>query len=337
MTNLFKKAAIFTDLHLGMKSNSHTHNSDCERYLDWFIDLTKTEGCDMILFLGDFHHNRNSININTMDYSLRLLQKLDDLGLRVMFIPGNHDLYHKDKRTLSSVKYIDKFKNIELINEQLTEGDVAFVPWLIGDEYKSMKRIRAKYVMGHFELPHFKMNAMVEMPDHGELQVDDFKGVDYVFSGHFHKRQNKGNIHYIGNAFPHNYADAWDDDRGMMILEWGGQPEYHAWPNQPTFRTVKLSQLIDDADIIIKPKQHLRVSLDIDISYEEASFIKEKFISDYNIRELTLITERKEVEMNTNIDIQAFESVDQIVSNQIVNIDSDTYNKNKLLEIYNSL
>jgi len=50
-----------------------------------------------------------------------------------------------------------------------------------------------------------------------------------------------------------------------------------------------------------------------------------------------LITERKEVEMNTNIDIQSFESVDQIVSNQIVNIDSDTYNKNTLLEIYNSL
>jgi hypothetical protein len=85
------------------------------------------------------------------------------------------------------------------------------------------------------------------------------------------------------------------------------------------------------------PKQHLRVTLDIDISYEEASFIKEKFISDYDIRELTLIAEKKETEINTNIDIQAFESVDQIVSSQLVNIDSDTYNKNTLLAIYNSL
>jgi hypothetical protein len=112
---------------------------------------------------------------------------------------------------------------------------------------------------------------------------------------------------------------------------------YHAWDNQPTFRTVKLSQLIDDADKIILPKQHLRVTLDIDISYEEASFIKEKFVSDYDIRELTLITERKEVEINTNIDIQSFESVDQIVSNQIINIDSDKFDKNTLLAIYNSL
>jgi hypothetical protein len=123
----------------------------------------------------------------------------------------------------------------------------------------------------------------------------------------------------------------------MMMLEWGGQPEYHSWPDQPTFRTVKLSQLIDDADKIIKPKQHLRVALDIDISYEEASFIKEKFIADYNIRELTLIAEKKEIEINTNIDIQSFESVDQIVSSQIVNIDSDQFDKNLLLNIYNSL
>jgi hypothetical protein len=82
---------------------------------------------------------------------------------------------------------------------------------------------------------------------------------------------------------------------------------------------------------------HLRVSLDIDISYEEASFIKEKFISDYDIRELTLISEKKEVEINTDINVQAFESVDQIVSNQLVNIESDTFDSKVLLSIYNSL
>ena len=32
----------------------------------------------------------------------------------------------------------------------------------------------------------------------------------------------------------------------------------------------------DEADKILKPNQHLRVTLDIDISFEEASFIKEK-------------------------------------------------------------
>jgi hypothetical protein len=224
-----------------------------------------------------------------------------------------------------------------VVHEPVTIGDVTLCPWLVGDEWRSIGKKGGKYIFGHFELPSFFMNAMVQMPDHGEIQLDSFKNYELGFSGHFHKRQQRQNMIYIGNAFPHNYADAWDDERGMMILEWDGTPEYRTWPGQPTFRTVKLSQLIDEAETLILPKQHLRVALDIDISYEEASFIKENFMANYDIRELTLITEKKDVEINTNIDIQTFESVDQIVSNQLVSIESDTYNKNTLLEIYNSL
>jgi DNA repair exonuclease SbcCD nuclease subunit len=337
LSNLFKKAACFTDIHFGLKSNSHVHNQDCEDFVDWYIAKAKEEECDVGIFLGDWHHNRNSLNITTMDYSLRALEKLGKAFDQFYFFPGNHDLYYKDKRDIHSVEFGKYIPGITVVHEPTTIGNVTMCPWLVGDEWKTVGSKGGKYIFGHFELPNFFMNAMVQMPDHGEIQLDSFQSYELGFSGHFHKRQSKGNMHYIGNAFPHNYADNWDDDRGMMILEWGGQPEYHSWPLQPTFRTVKLSQLIDEADTLIKPNQHLRVSLDIDISYEEASFIKEKFMSDYEIRELTLIPEKKEIEINTDIDIQAFESVDQIVSNQLVNIESDTFDKKILLEIYNSL
>ena len=335
--NLFKKAACFTDIHFGLKSNSATHNQDCEDFVDWYIAKAKEEGCDTGIFMGDWHHNRNSLNITTMDYSLRALEKLGQAFSQFYFFPGNHDLYYKDKRDIHSVEFGKYIPGITIVHEPITDGNVTMCPWLVGEEWKAIGKKKAKYIFGHFELPHFYMNAMVQMPDHGEIQLDAFEGYELGFSGHFHKRQSKGNMHYIGNAFPHNYADAWDDDRGMMILEWGGQPKYYSWDQQPTFRTVKLSQLIDEAETLIKPKQHLRVTLDIDISYEEASFIKENFMANYDIRELTLITEKKQVEINTDIDIQAFESVDQIVSSQLVNIESDTYNKNTLLAIYNSL
>ena len=337
MANLFKKAACFTDIHFGLKSNSQVHNQDCEEFVDWYISKAKAEGCDTGIFLGDWHHNRNSLNITTMDYSLRALEKLGAAFDQFFFFPGNHDLYYKDKRDIHSVEFGKYIPGITVVHTPTTIGDVTLCPWLVGDEWKAIGKKKAKYIFGHFELPHFYMNAMVQMPDHGEIQLDAFDGYELGFSGHFHKRQSKGNMHYIGNAFPHNYADAWDDDRGMMILEWGEQPVYHAWPGQPTFRTTTLSKLIDEADTLILPKQHLRVTLDIDITYEEASFIKEKFMSDYDIRELTLIAEKKAVEINTDIDVQSFESVDQIVSSQLVNIESDTYNKNTLLAIYNSL
>jgi DNA repair exonuclease SbcCD nuclease subunit len=337
MSNLFKKVACFTDIHFGLKSNSSTHNQDCEDFVDWYIAKAKEEGCDTGIFMGDWHHNRNSLNITTMDYSLRALEKLGQAFDKFYFFPGNHDLYYKDKRDIHSVEFGKYIPGITVVHEPVTIGDVTLCPWLVGDEWRSIGKKGGKYIFGHFELPSFFMNAMVQMPDHGEIQLDSFKNYELGFSGHFHKRQQRQNMIYIGNAFPHNYADAWDDERGMMILEWDGTPEYRTWPGQPTFRTVKLSQLIDEAETLILPKQHLRVALDIDISYEEASFIKENFMANYDIRELTLITEKKDVEINTNIDIQTFESVDQIVSNQLVSIESDTYNKNTLLEIYNSL
>ena len=337
MSNLFKKAACFTDIHFGLKSNSQIHNQDCEEFVEWFIKKAKEEDCDTGIFLGDWHHNRNSLNITTMDYSLRALESLGKAFDQFFFFPGNHDLYYKDKRDIHSVEFGKYIPGITVVHKPTTIGDVTLCPWLVGDEWKHISKLGGKYCFGHFELPKFFMNAMVQMPDHGELQVDAFKGFELGFSGHFHKRQRNENMVYIGNAFPHNYSDAWDDDRGMMVLEWGKEPVFHTWPNQPTFRTITLSRLIDEADQLILPKQHLRVTLDIDITYEEASFIKENFMSQYDIRELTLIAEKKETEINTNIDIQSFESVDQIVSNQIINIESDTYDKNVLLSIYNGL
>ena len=75
----------------------------------------------------------------------------------------------------------------------------------------------------------------------------------------------------------------------------------------------------------------------VTVSFEEANFIKETFMPQYKLRELMLIPEKVEVDaQSTPIDIN-FESVDTIVMNQINAIDSDTYDKALLLEIYNNL
>jgi DNA repair exonuclease SbcCD nuclease subunit len=333
----FKKAAIFTDLHLGLKSNSKTHNDDCVEFVDWFIDTAKKHGCETAIFCGDWNHNRNSINITTMNAGLECLEKLGKAFDRTVFFPGNHDLYYKDRRDMNSVAFGKHVPGIQMITEPIVMDEVAFIPWLVGDEWKNLKKIKSRYMFGHFELPMFMMNAMVQMPDHGELKVDDLVNNEYVFTGHFHKRQYKGNVHYIGNAFPHNFADTWDDERGMVVLEWGNKPQYIDWPNMPRYRTTKLSQLIDNMDTLCKPKMHLRVALDIDISFEEASFIKETVMNNHNIRECTLIPEKKELEGNSLVEITKFESVDQIVSNQLINIESENFDPKVLLEIYNNL
>jgi DNA repair exonuclease SbcCD nuclease subunit len=336
--NLFKKVACFTDLHVGLKSNSPIHLKDCEEFIDWFILEAKKNNCETGIFLGDWSHNRNSLNLVTLDTSIKLLEKLGSSFEQFFWFPGNHDLFYKDKRDVHSSAFGRHIPGVTVVENVCTIGDVTLVPWLVGDEWKDISKIKSRYMFGHFELPLFYMNAMVQMPDTGELQAEHFKNQDYVFSGHFHKRQSRGKVHYIGNAFPHNFADSWDDERGMMILEWGGEPQYINWLDCPKFRHVKLSDLIDKKDEILKSKMYLKVNLDIDISFEEANFIKETFTKEHDIREISLIQDKINLEgtIDDNPD-QKFESVDQIVSEQLVNIDSKDFDKNVLLKIYNSI
>ena len=336
MSQLFKTAACFTDIHYGLKQNSRIHLDDCHRFVDWFIAEAKARGAETCIFLGDWSHHRASVNVATMNASIKDLKKLNDNFEKVYFITGNHDLYYRDKRELNSVEYARDLPNFVMVDEQLIEGNVAIIPWLVGDEWKKVSKLNVKYLFGHLELPHFKMNAMVEMPDHGGLSATHLSGPEYVFSGHFHKRQYSNNIHYIGNAFPHNYADAWDDERGMMVLEWDKEPVYVNWTEGPKYKVTSLKDLLDRHEELLDQYTYARVKLDINISYEEANFVKEKFAEQYKVRELQLIPIKQEQEEFEGGDIK-FENVDQIVTQQLQTIESNTIDKQKLISIYNEL
>jgi DNA repair exonuclease SbcCD nuclease subunit len=337
--DFFKHAACFTDIHFGNKNNSRQHNIDCEDFVEWFIEQAKDRGCETCIFLGDWHHHRSSVNASTLNYSVSNFEKLSAAFDDIYVIVGNHDLYYREKREINSFPYARTFKNIHIISDEIIERDgVALVPWLVEDEWKQMKKIKARYVFGHFELPHFMMNMVVAMPDHGTLRSDHFEKPEYVFSGHFHKRQARDNIHYLGSPFPHNYADAWDDQRGAMFLRWDGKPVYVNYEG-PRYITINLSDLIDNPEQYLNSKTYCRATLDVPISYEEANFIKETFMAQFEPRELSLMpTKKDELSIDPAQDGEfVVESVDQIVYNQLGAVDSDVISSDLLIQIYKDL
>lgn len=338
MIQAFKKAVCFTDIHFGLRNNSRSHNDDCEGFIKWMTTEAKKQGVETCIFLGDWHNNRSAVNVSTLNYTSSNIKYLSENFEQVYIIMGNHDLAYREKREINSLPFAKHLGNITLVDEITTIGDMTIVPWLVGDEWELMKKIKSRYIFGHFELPHFKMNAMVDMPDHGGLNAGHFPNQELVFSGHFHKRQQKGNVIYMGNCFPHNYADAWDDERGCMFLDWGGQPEFRNWPGAPKFRTMTLTTAIDKHESLFDTQTFARVTIDVDISFEEATFVKEEWVNTYGMRELSLIPTKKE-EHSTEWaggELQ-FESVDAIVLNQIQSIDSDVIDRQVLTQIYQGL
>ena len=335
--NLFKRAIFFTDVHFGLKSNSRLHNQDCLNFVDFVIKTGKEQNCETCVFLGDWHNNRASLQIGTLNYSVQAIDKLSAAFDQIIFIPGNHDEHYRDTREMNSVVWAKKYDNVRIFDEITTVDDVCITPWLVGDEHKQIKKIEAKYMFGHFELPSFYMNAMVQMPDVGDLRRDDLK-CETVFTGHFHKRQTNKNITYIGNAFPHNYADVGDDDRGCMILDWGKDPVYIAWPDAPKYRKFLLSEILEDTDRLLLSNMYCRVEIDVDISYEEATFIKEQFIPQYNLRELSLIQRTDIEEHAQTFDGEVnFESVDSIVTSHLTQLETAQYDRQLMLDIYRNL
>lgn len=335
--NLFNKAIVFTDCHFGLKHNSIEHNKDIIDFLEWMISLAAEKGAETCIFMGDYHHHRNSVNAQTQDFMIKGMQMLNDNFVKTYFLVGNHDLYFRENRSITTAKFATLFPNLVLIDKIVTEGNVAFVPWLVEDEWKNIGNIKSKYLFGHLELPGFKMNAHVEMPDNGLLNASQMKNQDYIFSGHFHMRQTKGKVSYIGNPFGHNYSDIWDFDRGAMYLEWDKEPEYINYENGPRFININLAALLANPDLYLKPKTYLQVTLDVDITYEEAAFLRDTFMAEYSVREFKLIRNQEE-ELTTDYGgAIKFKTVDQIVAEQLAAIESDMFDTNKLVEIYNRL
>lgn len=335
--NLFERCMVFTDIHLGLRHNSKEHNQDCLDYIEWFIAEAKARNAETCIFMGDFHHHRNQINAQTLDYSISLLHRLNEEFDTTYFMVGNHDLYFRDSRAITSMRFASLFPKIELVDTIMTRGDVSFVPWLVEDEWKGVENLASKYLFGHLELPGFKMNAMVEMPDNGTLNSKHFPNQTYVFSGHFHKRQSKGKIHYIGNTFGHNFSDVWDFERGAMFLEWDKEPVFLDYMEGPRFININLSALLENPELHLKPKTYLQAVLDLDISYEEAAFLRETFVEQYKVREFKII-QNNEDELTKEYDGDiTFQTINEIVTEQILSITSGSFDPKKLVEIYNGL
>jgi hypothetical protein len=140
----------------------------------------------------------------------------------------------------------------------------------------------------------------------------------------------------MGNAFPHNYADAQDNERGAMFLEWDQEPQYVNWAECPKYVTMGLRELLEAPEKFLDENTHARIKLDVAISYEEANFIRETFAEKFSVRELQLIVVKEEDEVFDGEEIN-FESVDQIVISQLETIESQLVETHRLIEIYRNI
>lgn len=344
MTKKLQRGAYCTDIHFGKKANSQLHNDDCLQYLDWFCRRAQEENADYIAFLGDWNENRSALNIATLDYSYRGAKKLNDLGLPVYFCIGNHDLYHRHTRELYSVVPFKEFTNFHIIDAPVVVPEIAdsilFSPYMFHDEYPGLAQyLKLPFWAGHFEFKGFQVTGYnIIMPTGPDPQ--DFAGPKHIASGHFHKRQANLNIVYMGNTFPMDFGDAGDNERGMMVYDHTTEKmTFDNWEECPKYIKTKLTDILDNT-APLQPNARVKCAVDVPISFEESTYLRQNWIEQYKLREFTM-EESKEIAAaltGTQASIDPnnikLDSVDDLVLQMLTDIDSEHIDNNILIEQY---
>jgi DNA repair exonuclease SbcCD nuclease subunit len=141
-------------------------------------------------------------------------------------IAGNHDEYYKDTYKVNALDEFvygryDNIKTYSTPTELVIDGCKFFLlPWITKDNersvYDAIELTTASICCGHLELGGFEMQKGM-LSDHGSSHKAYGK-FDSVFTGHYHHRSSRDNIHYIGAFCEHIWSD-YNDPRGFIVFD----------------------------------------------------------------------------------------------------------------------
>lgn len=239
------KVAIITDLHLGVRKNKDIFLESQIRFIEKeFVPYLKENNIKIIFCLGDWYDNRNNLNVMIKNESYRLLEEVFK-DFQIYMIVGNHDSFYNSSIDVNSLKFFNKFENIEVIESiktiEIDNKKICLVPWIVNNE-KFIEEFEGNFdvVMGHFDITGSKMNKF-KISETG-INKSIFSNCKKVFSGHFHTRstQKFGNteIIYVGSPCQFDRGDM-GEERGFIVLDLETL-DYEFINNETSIKFIKL-------------------------------------------------------------------------------------------------
>jgi len=221
------KVAIITDQHFGARNDSIAFLDFYEKFYDnTFFPTLDANAIDTVLVLGDTFDRRKYVNFYALDRAKKMFfDKLEERGIRVHMLAGNHDTYYKNTNEVNSPDLLlVEYGNIDVISKPETivvDGtSICMMPWICPENYQEsldhIKNTKAEICMGHFEIAGFAMYRGME--SHDGLAKETFEKFDLVFSGHYHHRSSDKHIHYLGNPYELTWQD-YNDPRGFHLFD----------------------------------------------------------------------------------------------------------------------
>jgi len=222
------KLALISDTHSGVRNDSIAFHDKSKLFYDnVFFPYLKDHLITTIVHLGDLVDRRKYVNYYTANrLQSDFLKPIEEMGLDVHFLAGNHDCFYKTTNEVNSLRellaYRENFHiyDMDTASVVFDQLGVIMIPWICDENrdrvISHIKRTGADVAFGHLELKGFEMFKGILSP-HGE-DASLFQKFKMVCTGHFHHKSTVKNIHYLGAHGEFTWAD-YDDPRGFHILD----------------------------------------------------------------------------------------------------------------------
>ena len=222
------KIALITDTHWGVRNDNIAFLENTKTFLDnIFFPYLDEHSIKNIIHLGDLVDRRKYINFYTANRLRKdFLVPLDERGITMDVIAGNHDTYFKNTNEINSLTELvdQKYNGISIYYEpieKIYDGvKILLLPWICDDNrertYKIMETTNAQICMGHLALQGFEMYKGSPISD--GMDPGSFGRFDVVCSGHYHHRSSNGHIFYLGSHGEFTWSD-YQDHRGFHIFD----------------------------------------------------------------------------------------------------------------------
>ena len=221
------KAVILNDTHFGFKNDSCLM---LDYFLEFFQDelfpyLTKHD-IKTIFHLGDLFDRRKYVNFKTLHRVRKeFLEPLQEMGIKVHAICGNHDTYYRNTNDINSLReLVERFPNWTIYSEptdlHLSVGCVALLPWINPENENRaaqfISETNCSLLFGHLELCGFQSIRGIFI-DQG-YDPKHFDKFEYVLTGHYHIKSSRDNIHYLGTQYQMGFSDA-REKKGFHVFD----------------------------------------------------------------------------------------------------------------------
>lgn len=282
---------VFTaDIHFGVPGRLDDILFACN-VIKEYCTISKI---DTVIVLGDMFHDRRSLAIDVITSAYKFLESAVEAGQQWITFPGNHDMFLRHSWEINSLTPLDRLitviEDIKLL--QLDDQRFWVLPFIQYEKsyMKVAHEIMKKAIPGDKLLTHIgvrgaTLNTCFLLKDWSYVTFDN-SPFERIYTGHFHSKQQVGNVYYPGSPIPFKF-DEGDVSHGFIVYdtETNDHKFVDIWkaasklfPNQvapPQFMTIT-AQDVESIDADKVRNNMIRIILDRDYTTDERKRMSDK-------------------------------------------------------------